>query len=69
MCIAIPALVTSVNGNEAVAEIDGEPRLINAFLTPEAEIGDYVLLCNGYAMEVYTGQEAAGIFVFLDEIS
>jgi hydrogenase expression/formation protein HypC len=69
VCIAIPALVTSMNGSEAVAEVGGRPHQINVSLTPEVEVGDYVLLRNGYATEVYTEQEAAEIFELLEELA
>ena len=69
MCIAIPALVTSMNGSEAVAEVGGQPRQINVFLTPEVKVGDYVLLRNGYATSVINEQEALEIFELLEEIS
>jgi hydrogenase expression/formation protein HypC len=69
MCIAIPALVTSINGSEAVADVGGQPRPINVFLTPEVKVGDYVLLRNGYATEVYTEQEASETLELLDELA
>ena len=68
-CIAIPALVTSMNGSEAVAEVGGQPRQINIFLTPEVKVRDYVLLRNGYAMSVINEQEALEIFELLEELS
>ncbi|MFP3975326.1 MAG: HypC/HybG/HupF family hydrogenase formation chaperone [Dehalococcoidia bacterium] len=68
-CIAIPALVTSINGSEAVAEVSGSQRRINIFLIPEVEVGDYVLLRSGYATEVYTEQEALEVLELLKEIS
>lgn len=69
MCIAIPALVTSVNGSEAVAEVGGQPRPINVFLTPEVRAGDYVFLRNGYATTVLNDQEAFEILDLLEEIA
>ena len=69
MCIAIPALVTSMNGSEVVAEVDGQPRQINVFLTPEVKVGDYVLLRNGYATSVINEPEAFEVFELLEEIS
>ena len=69
VCIAIPALVTSINGSEAVAEIGGQPRQINISLAPEVNVGDYVLLRNGYATTVVSDQEALEIFQLLEEIS
>lgn len=68
-CIAIPALVTSINGSEAVTEVSGSPRRINISLTPEVKVGDYVLLRNGYATDVYTEQEALEVLELLRDIS
>ena len=39
VCIAIPALVTSINSSEAVAEVGGQPRQVNISLTPEVNVG------------------------------
>ena len=58
VCIAVPALVTSINSDEAVAEVGGEPRPISVFLTPEARVRDYIYLRNGYATTVLSNQEA-----------
>jgi hydrogenase expression/formation protein HypC len=69
VCIAIPALVTSMNGSEAVAEVGGQPRQINVSLTPEVEVGDYVILRNGYATTVLSDQEAFEILELLEELA
>ena len=47
MCLAIPALIKSINGQQAVADIEGVTRDISLELTPEAKVGDYVLLHTG----------------------
>jgi len=59
MCLAIPALVKSIKGNEADAEIGGISRRVSLWLTPEAKVGDYVLLHTGYAISVIDQEEAA----------
>jgi hydrogenase expression/formation protein HypC len=68
VCIAIPALVTSINGSEAIAEVGGQPRQVNVFLTPEVRVGDYVSLQNGYATMIISEQEAPEILELLEEI-
>lgn len=50
MCLAIPALIKFIDGQEADAEIGGIRRRISLMLTPEARVGDYVLLHTGYAI-------------------
>ncbi len=59
MCLAIPALIKSIAGQEAEAEIGGISRRISLVLTPEAQVGDYVLLHAGYAISTID-QAAAG---------
>jgi hydrogenase expression/formation protein HypC len=58
MCLAIPALIKSINGKEAEAEIGGVSRRISLWLTPEAKVGDYVLLHTGYAINTIDKAEA-----------
>ena len=69
VCIAIPALVTSINGSEAVVEVGGQPRQVNISLTTEVNAGNYVLLRNGYATMVVSEQEALEIYQLLEEVS
>ena len=68
VCIAIPALVTSIYGSGAIAEVDGQPRQIDVFLTPEVRFGDYVSLRNGHATTIISEPEALEILELLDEL-
>jgi len=58
MCLAIPALVKSLEGDLAEVEIGGIGRKISTVLTPEVKVGDYVLLHTGYAINVIDEEEA-----------
>ena len=58
MCLAIPALVKSVEGMEAEVELGGVSRRASIMLTPEAKVGDYVLLHTGYAINIIDEEEA-----------
>ncbi len=58
MCLAVPALVKHIEGNNAEVEIGGITRQISLYLTPEARPGDYVLLHTGYAIAVIDQREA-----------
>jgi hydrogenase expression/formation protein HypC len=58
MCLAIPALVISIQGEKAVADINGVKREISLQLTPEVKVGDYVLLHTGFAISVIDEIEA-----------
>ncbi len=69
MCLAIPALVKSINGYQAEVDIDGVTRQASLQLTPEAKVGDYVLLHTGYAINVIDQDEAAETLKLLREMS
>ena len=69
MCLAIPALITSIKGQQAVADIEGVTRDINLQLTPEAKVGDYVLLHTGYAISIIDAVEAAETLKLLKEMA
>lgn len=59
MCLAIPAQVKSINeDNLATVDILGVTREVALDLTPSAEVGSYVLIHAGFAIEVVS-EEAA----------
>jgi hydrogenase expression/formation protein HypC len=69
MCLAIPALIKSINGQQAVADIEGVTRDISLQLTPEARVGDYVLLHTGYAISIIDADEAEETLKLLREMA
>ena len=69
MCLAIPALVKSVEGMEAEVEIGGVGRKASIMLTPEVKVGDYVLLHTGYAINVIDEEEAQETLELFREIA
>jgi len=50
MCLAIPAKIIAINGEEAVVEIDGVRRTAVVSFVKDPQIGDYVLLHAGFAI-------------------
>jgi len=69
MCLAIPALIKSIEDKEAEAEIGGITRRISLWLTPEAQAGDYVLVHTGYAIDVLDQEEAEETLRLLEEMA
>lgn len=59
MCLAIPAQVKEI-GEDKLATVDilGVTREISLDLTPQAEVGSYVLVHAGFAIEVVDEQFA-----------
>ena len=59
MCLAIPASIQSLGENGlATVDILGVTRDISVDLTPQAKVGDYVLVHAGFAIEVVDEQFA-----------
>ncbi len=69
MCLAIPVRIKSINGIEAEVEIGGITRKTSLMLTPEARVGDYVLLHAGYAINILDQAEAEETLAIFAEMS
>jgi len=69
MCLAIPALITSIERLMARAEVGGVARAISLVLTPEAQVGDYVLVHTGFAISVVDEEEAQETLRLLRELA
>lgn len=68
MCLAVPVQIVAIEGTEAEVDIGGVRRRINIMLTPEAKVGDYVLLHTGYAINVVDEAEAQETLKILEEM-
>ena len=69
MCLAIPALIKSIDGYLAEVEVGGVTRQTSLQLTPEARVGDYVLLHTGYAISMIDPVEAEETMKLLVQIA
>lgn len=59
MCLAIPAQVTELKDNRlATVDILGITRDISLDLTPQAGVGDFVLVHAGFSIEVVDAEYA-----------
>lgn len=59
MCLAIPAQITELKeGMIATISIMGLTRDVNIRLTPDAVVGDYVLVHAGFAINIIDETEA-----------
>lgn len=69
MCLAIPAQVKSINDDKlATVDILGVTREIALDLTPTAEVGSYVLVHAGFAIEVVSEEYAQDTLNLIREI-
>jgi len=58
MCLAIPMQVKSITGETAVCEIDGVKREASLMLVENVQVGDFLLIHAGFAMEKLDPDEA-----------
>ncbi len=52
MCVAVPAKIISISGNNAVIESAGVSKKIDISLVPEVSSGDYVIVHAGFAIQI-----------------
>lgn len=66
MCVAIPSKIISKEGLLATVEVYGARRQVNLMLLPEeAEVGEYVLVHAGFAIQkvdIEAGKESLKLF-------
>lgn len=70
MCIAIPGKILTIEGNNAKADFNGNVVNISTGMV-DANIGDYVLVHAGCAIEVMEkdkAQELISLFSEIDEL-
>jgi hydrogenase expression/formation protein HypC len=58
MCLAIPLKIISLNGTDAVGEVDGVERDVSVMMTPDVKVGDYVIVHAGFAIQTVDQAEA-----------
>jgi len=51
MCLGVPMQVVSIDGETAICEIDGVKREASLMLVEDVQVGDFVLIHAGFAME------------------
>ena len=68
MCLAIPLRIQSVDGAMAEVELGGVLRQVSLMLTPEAKVGDWVLVHTGFAINVLDEEEAQQTLALFAEL-
>ena len=58
MCLAVPGKIMSIDGTAGVVDMNGVEVKVGLQLVPEAQVGDYVLLHAGFAIQVIEEEEA-----------
>lgn len=67
MCLAVPAKVVQLSGDEAVVDIGGSRMQADVSLLEKVAVGDYVLVHAGFAINRYEPEEAREVLSVLKE--
>lgn len=73
MCLAVPGKVVEIIGDDpllrsAKVSFSGVVKLVSLTCTPEAKLGDYVLVHVGVAISTVDPEEAAQTFEYLKQM-
>lgn len=68
MCVAVPARVVEIEGQLARVELGGAMREASLMLLREVEVGDYVIVHAGFAIERLDEKEAKKTLELLAEL-
>jgi hydrogenase expression/formation protein HypC len=69
MCLSIPARVVKINGDVAEVSVGGTVFKAGLQMVENIEIGDYVLLHAGFALQKISESEAHETLKLLKEIN
>lgn len=68
MCLSIPAQLLEIHESQGIADCDGTRIPVDLSLTPEAKVGDWVLVHAGCAIQIYDEAEAQETLRLLREL-
>lgn len=68
MCVAVPAQIESIEGQKATVNLAGARADVAVTLTPEAGVGDYVLVHAGFAITKIDAEEAEETLALMSEV-
>ncbi len=69
MCLAVPARVLSIDGDFAQVDFGGVSKRVCVTLLPGLEVGEYVIVHTGYAIERMKPEEAKKTLALFEEMA
>jgi hydrogenase expression/formation protein HypC len=69
MCLAVPLRITEINGREAFGEAQGFRRKIRIDFLENVQIGDYVIVHAGFAIERLDEEHALENLKYIKEVT
>ena len=72
MCLAVPGQIISIAGDglNCIGKVSfgGILKQVSLAYTPQAQVGDYVLVHVGFALQIVDEEEALQVFEYLREM-
>jgi hydrogenase expression/formation protein HypC len=73
MCLAVPGKILSIVNDDGVmrtgrVSFGGIVKEVNLAYTPDAAVGDYVIVHVGFAISTVDEREAERVFAYLQEL-
>lgn len=68
MCLAVPMQIETIDGMNAQAVVNGVRRAISLMLLPDIQVGEFVLVHAGFAIERVRPEEARHTAELLTEV-
>lgn len=68
MCLSVPAEVLEIDGMRAKVSVGGTTYFAGLHLVEDVQVGDYILLHSGYAIQKIDPQEAEETLALLREV-
>lgn len=69
MCLAVPGLVLSIEGDYAEVDFGGVKRKVCVTLLPDLKTNEYVIVHTGYAIEKLRPEEAKKTLALFEEMA
>jgi hydrogenase expression/formation protein HypC len=73
VCLAVPGKITSITGDDPIVRagkvsFGGIVKEVSLAYTPEAKVGDYVIVHVGFAISTLDEEEANRVFEYLKQM-
>jgi len=69
MCLAIPSKIVKIENNVATIDVDGVQREASLLLVENPEVGDYVVVHAGFAINKINEEDALESLKLLREVA
>ena len=69
MCLALPARIVALDGDDATVDLGGVRKAVSIALTPGVAVGDYVIVHVGHAIGVIDPEEAERTLALFAELA